>query len=95
MTDSKLPLLRALSDAGDDRALAGALLQLPDAVVLKYGGEVAGACRRRGFDAGVALVDLRVAAGLAVRSAEGLLPADIAADLETLRAALARFAAGN
>ena len=95
MNDSKLPLLRAVSDAADDRALAAALLPLPDAIVLKYSGELAGACRRRAFEAGIMFVDMRVAAGLAVRSAEGLLPADLAGDLEAVRAALARFAAGG
>ncbi len=71
MTDSMLPILRGLLDAADDRARAAVLLQMPDSVMVKFRPVVDAACRRAGFDLGLAYVDTRWAEFVAVRAPDG------------------------
>ncbi|TPJ75813.1 hypothetical protein FJ422_30820 [Mesorhizobium sp. B2-6-3] len=94
MTDSMLPILRQLHDADGDRARADTLLRMPDSVMLKYHDVILAACRRGGFEVGMAFVELRVSTCLAVRDAAGLAPADLCKTLDHYRDVMAEFAAG-
>lgn len=92
--DAKLPVLTQLYEAPDNRARADILLRCPDNVILKYATPLAETLRHRGFEAGEMFVTQRLAVALAVRDAHGMLPAKLAQDLETMRAALSVYAAG-
>ena len=89
MSDSMLPILRQLLDADGDAVRAGVLLRLPDTILLKYRPAIEKACQRARFDAGLAFLDVRLAALRAVRGADGRLPPDYAADLERMLDAFA------
>jgi len=52
MTDSMLPILRAMHDAGTDAERAVILLTCPISIMLKYRHVLEGACARHGFAAG-------------------------------------------
>lgn len=91
-TDSMLPILRELIDADGDAARAGVLLRLPDTILLKYRTAIEKACLRAHFDAGLAFLDVRLAALRAVRGADGRLPPDFSADLERMLDAFAATA---
>jgi hypothetical protein len=95
MTDSMLPILRQLHDADGDRERADVLLRMPDSVVLKYHEVILAACRGAGFEAGMAFVELRVSLCLAVRSSDGLAPADLSKVLDHYRDVMAKFATGD
>lgn len=73
MTDTMLPILRQMHDAADDRGRALILLQVSDAVLMKYRDVFEAACRRAGFEGGLAWIDIRRAAYLAVRGPDGRL----------------------
>jgi hypothetical protein len=94
MLDSMIPIIRQLHDADGDRARAQILLRVDDATLLKFHPVFAGACRKAGFEPGVAFVEIRIACMHAVRSTVGGLPGGLALAAETLRAELAAFAAG-
>jgi hypothetical protein len=95
MSDSMMPILRQMHDAADDRARADILLRVPDTILLKFSPVFEGCCRKASFEAGTALIVLRIVALRAVRDAGGNLPADMVAHLDSYRAALAVFAAGE
>lgn len=90
MTD-RLPIIDQLHNAADDRARADILLRCPDSVLLKYGDVFLAACRH--FEAGAIFVQHRRLLMHAVRDGNGCLPERIAAELDGLRAAMARFSA--
>lgn len=92
MSDTMLPILRALHDADGDRARAATLLRMPDSVMLKYHQVIDTACRRAGFEAGSNYLALRVSLSLAVRDGAGMPPAELAASADQYRRALADFA---
>lgn len=92
--NAMLPIIRQMNEAGDDRARADLLLRCPDAILNKYEEVYTAACRRAGFEAGEAFIAARVACLHAVRGAAGGLPAGLALAAETLRAEMARYAAG-
>lgn len=89
--NTRLPIIDQLINARDDRARIDVLLQCPDAVVLKY--EVIFLNAFRHFEPGEYFVLLRTNAMRAVRSEAGALPQKLAAELEAMRAALAKYAA--
>lgn len=95
MTDSMMPILRQMHDAADDRARADILLRVPDTILLKFAALFEECCRKACFEAGSNFILLRLVAMRAVRSADGTLPADTVAHLDSYRAGLAVFAAGK
>lgn len=90
MTHSKLPIIDQLHNADTDRQRADVLLRCPDAILLKYSEVFERAARD--FPDGLAFVQFRVAAMMAVRSEVGGLPGTLALELEELRQALVFFA---
>ncbi len=52
MTDTMLPILRAMHDAGTDAERAEILLTCPISIMLKYRQVLESSCERHGFDAG-------------------------------------------
>lgn len=52
MTDTMLPILRAMNDAGTDAERAVVLLTCPISIMLKYRQVLESACARHDFDAG-------------------------------------------
>ncbi|OBQ72376.1 hypothetical protein [Mesorhizobium loti] len=96
MSDTMLPILRQLHEAGeDDRVRADALLRMPDSVALKYHTVIEAACRRGDFETGVKFMAVRVALLLAVRDGNGLPRSDLVDVVDRFRIALAEFAAGD
>jgi hypothetical protein len=94
-TESMLPLIRQFHDAESDRARAGMLLRLPDGMLAKHAHVFEAACRRAGFEAGLAFIDLRRVAWLAVRDELGRLPAGLEIELARWREQLAVYAQGE
>ncbi|TPI39297.1 hypothetical protein FJW07_14040 [Mesorhizobium sp. B3-1-9] len=95
MTDTMLPMLRQLYNADGNQARADILLRIPDSVLLKYRGSIVEACRRASFEVGLAFVDMRTSALLAVRDATGQVPPERAAMVERYRRALVGFVNGG
>lgn len=95
MSDSMIPIIRQLHDADGDQARARVLLAMSDAILLKYAGTIGEACERVQFAPGAEYVLRRVTVMKAVRDADGLLPAPIAADFTTFRMAFATFSRGG
>ncbi|WP_273794337.1 hypothetical protein [Brucella intermedia] len=52
MTDSMLPILRAMHDANSDAERAEVLLRCPVNIMMKYRHVLESACERTAFDAG-------------------------------------------
>ncbi|ASV85131.1 hypothetical protein CES85_1667 [Ochrobactrum quorumnocens] len=52
MTDTMLPILRAMHDEGTDAGRAAILLTCPISIMLKYRQVLEGSCERHGFAAG-------------------------------------------
>ncbi|MEN5277328.1 hypothetical protein ABE527_10285 [Brucella sp. TWI432] len=52
MTDTMLPILRAMHDAGTDAERAAILLTCPISIMLKYRQVLEASCAQHGFDAG-------------------------------------------
>lgn len=52
MTDTMLPILRAMHDAGNNAERAEILLTCPISIMLKYRQVLESSCERHGFDAG-------------------------------------------
>lgn len=92
MTDM-LPIIRQMHDADGDRERAKILLACPDLILLKFAGVLDEACQRARFAQGSEYLLSRIATMRAVRGADGLLPADRAADFDAIREKFARFAA--
>ncbi|TPM41561.1 hypothetical protein [Mesorhizobium sp. B2-3-4] len=95
MSDSMLPMLRQLHDADGNQVRADVLLRMPDSVMLEYHEVILNACRRGGFEVGMAFVDLRISLLLAVRDDQGRAPADLAKVAEHYRETLAAFVSGG
>ena len=89
MTDTMLPIIRQMHDAETDAARARILLIVPDAVLRRYREVFEAACKRAGFDLGVAFIEIRRAEWHAVRGADGRHSNPLFADV---RAAVAEFA---
>lgn len=89
------PLVRQMHEAADDRQRALLLLKLPDSILLKYAGEIDGACRRAHFDAGRAFVLERVTSMRAIRDDAGVLPPAAQVTLVGMRRLLADYASGK
>lgn len=90
-----LPLVDLLQHAGDNRARAGLLLTLSDAMLLPYQSQLALVCAVNQFQAGQDFLAYRVAALCSQRDAHGLLPPSIAKELEAWRVTMSRYAAGE
>jgi hypothetical protein len=86
VTDSMLPIIREMLDAGSDEERGRIMLRAPDAVLIKYRDQFEIACRKAHFDVGLEFIDVRRAAYHAVRTRDGRLP-------EQLAAWIGRFAA--
>jgi hypothetical protein len=91
-TDSLLPIIRQMHDAESDRARAGVLLTVPDAVLCKYRSVFDDACRRAGFDLGRKFIEMRRAEWCATRGADGRHQNAL---FDDVRAEFAAFAAGE
>lgn len=91
----RLEILNQISNAASDQERAQLLLQVPDAVLLKYQTSFFRACQRAAFKHGTAFISLRVAALSSVRDESGLMPEKIAGPLEDYRSAFTHFAAGR
>lgn len=92
--DTMLPLLRQFYNAATQQEQAALLLISPLSILLKYADVYRSACRKLKFDDGEIYVDLTVAALVAVRQADGTHFHEQASDLDRVREALSRFAAG-
>lgn len=88
-------LIETMAAAGTDRERAAVLLTLSDRMTADFAEQLHRACETAGFEDGAAFIRLRLAAMAAPRDLCGLMPADIAVDLERYRAAMAVFAAGG
>lgn len=93
MMSSRPPIIDQLHHCATDQERARILLSVPDVVLLQYADVFRRACRRVLFDAGEQFIDYRLHLMRAVRDEAGLLPERLSRDLETMRQAMARFAA--
>ena len=91
-TASLLPIIQQMHDAADDRARAGILLAVSDALLAKYRGVFDRACQRAGFDLGRQYIVMRRAQWCATRGTDGLHTNPL---FEQVRADMAAFAAGG
>ncbi|QPC87399.1 hypothetical protein GA830_12100 [Mesorhizobium sp. NBSH29] len=91
MMDTRLPIIRQMMDADSDRDRAQVLLQVPDAVLMKYRTVFEEACQRSGFAQGQFYIDIRRACWHAVRAPDGLLRDPM---FDQARSAFAAFAMG-
>lgn len=87
--DPLFPAIRQMHDAEDDHRRALILLQVPDAVLMKYREAFEGACRRAGFYLGLSFIGWRRASWHATRGPDGRLRGE---DFDRVREAFATFA---
>ena len=71
MTDTLLPIIRQMHEARTDEERARLLLQVPDAVLMKYREVFERACEHAGFDLGLQFITVRRAAWHATRGPDG------------------------
>lgn len=90
-----LPLVEELADCVADAGRADWLLRVPDGVVQRDIASIRIILRTRQFRAGVEFLDIRYAALHATRTAEGELPAAMAAALIAERKRMILIAKGK
>jgi hypothetical protein len=96
MTDSPFfPVADQIRDAANHAQRATILLKLSDAALLGGSGDMEVACADAGFAAGTFFIIYRVAALCRTRDAHGVLPTDLAYEVEMWRQALSHIAAGT
>lgn len=95
MTESPFfPVADQLRDAPSHRERAAMLLRLSDTALLGGQVDMVQALEQVGFAAGQSFMAWRVAALCRTRDAHGLMPDDVAQELEFWREAMSRFAVG-
>jgi hypothetical protein len=87
--DTMLPIIRQMLEAYTDEVRARILLRVPDAVLGKFRPVFEQACRRAGFDLGLAFIEIRRAEWHATRGTDGQQTNPLFAEV---RAAFAEFA---
>lgn len=82
------PPAEQIITASDDAARAAILLRLPDAIAFSHSEVLSDACIEAGFTDGLIFISFRAAAFSATRRIDGRLPVNVAASLDSARAAL-------
>lgn len=96
MTESPFfPVADQIRDAANHAQRATILLKLSDAALLGGAVDLELACSETRFAAGNFFIDFRVSALCRTRDAHGVLPEDLAYEVEMWRQALSQIAAGK